>query len=56
MANIDIKRFCIHECCHAIVARLFRQKMAIEGIVVNRDFVEKGQDQGALDLRGGDSS
>src|SRR5262245_25229391 len=52
MPNIDIKRVCIHECCHAVVARLFRKRMAIEGIFVNRDLVEKGQDQGALNLIG----
>jgi|GEM_PF-6235143 len=52
MTSVDIKRICIHECCHAVVARLFRQRMAIEGIIVNRDLVEKGHDQGALNLRG----
>ena len=52
MTNIDIKRVCIHECCHGVVARLFCHRMAIEGIVVNRGLVEKGQDQGALNLRG----
>ena len=52
MTNIDIKRVCIHECSHGVVTRLFRQRMTIEGIVVNRGLVEKGQDQGALNLRG----
>lgn len=52
MSNIDIKRVCIHESCHAVVARLFCKRMTIEGIVVNRDLVRKGEDQGALNLRG----
>ena len=52
MTSIDIKRVCIHECCHAVLARLFCQRMAMEGVVVNRNLVEKGQDQGALHLRG----
>lgn len=52
MTNIDIKRIGIHECCHAVLARLFRQKMAIEGIFVKKELVEKGQDQGALNLKG----
>ena len=52
MTNTDIKRIGIHECCHAVLARLFRRKMAIEGIFVSRELVEKRQDQGALNLRG----
>ena len=51
MTNIDIKRICIHECCHAVVARLFCERIAIEGIIVNRDLVKIGHDQGALNIR-----
>jgi len=52
MPNIDIKRVCMHECCHAVVARLFRRRLAIEGIVVNRDLLKESQDLGALNVRG----
>lgn len=52
MTNIDIRRVCIHECCHAVVARLFRERMAIEGVVVQKELVEKGHDNGTLDVRG----
>lgn len=52
MTKIDIKRICIHECCHAIVARLFHQRMSIEGIIVNRDMVKTGDDQGVLNING----
>lgn len=50
--NIDIKRVCIHECSHAIVARLFAPRISIEKIVVNAEFVKQGQDQGALHVKG----
>ncbi len=52
MNNIDVKRVCIHECCHAIVARLFRQRMSIEQLVVNKDSVKKGLDNGTLYVKG----
>jgi hypothetical protein len=52
MTNIDIKRVCIHECCHAIVARLFRQRITIEELFVNTDLLKKGQDLGALNVKG----
>lgn len=52
MMNIDIKRVCIHECSHAIVARLFRHKITIEKIVVNAELVEQDQDQGTLHVKG----
>lgn len=52
MTNIDIKRVCIHECCHAIVARLFRQRITIEELVVNSDLAKKGQDHGTLNVKG----
>lgn len=52
MTNIDIKRVCIHECCHGVVARLFRERMSIEGIVVNRDAVNIGHDQGVSNING----
>lgn len=52
MTTIDIKRICIHECCHAIVARLFREKMTIEQLVVNADIVSNDQDNGTLHIRG----
>ncbi|TMI65553.1 MAG: hypothetical protein E6H07_06450 [Bacteroidetes bacterium] len=52
MTNIDIKRVCIHECCHAIIARLFRQKIKIEKVVVNADSVMNGEDNGTLYING----
>ncbi|MGB8191729.1 MAG: hypothetical protein WCF67_07420 [Chitinophagaceae bacterium] len=52
MTNIDIKRVCIHECCHAVVARLFRQTITIEELVVNAHLVKKGQDIGTLSVKG----
>jgi len=52
MTNVDIKRICIHECCHAVVARLFRQRMAMEELVVNTRLVKAGEDLGALNIRG----
>jgi hypothetical protein len=51
MTSIDIKRVCIHECCHAVVGRLFRHRLTIEKIVVNPNLVKVGQDQGALYVR-----
>jgi hypothetical protein len=51
MPSIDIKRVCIHECCHALVARLFHNRVAIESIIVYRDLGSIGQDQGALNIR-----
>jgi hypothetical protein len=52
MTNINIKRVCIHECCHAVVARLFRQTITIEELIVNADLIEKGQDLGTLNVKG----
>ena len=52
MINIDIRRVCIHECCHAVVARLFRQRMTIEKVVVNADSVLNGEDNGTLYING----
>jgi hypothetical protein len=52
MNNIDIKRICVHECCHAIVARLFRQRLAIGELEVSKHLVKQGQDQGALNVIG----
>jgi len=52
MTNIDIKRVCYHECSHAIVARLFKQKLTIEQLFVNTNLVPEGQDIGALNVKG----
>ena len=52
MNNIDIKRVCVHECCHAIVARLFRQRLSIEELVVNTRLLKQSQDLGALNVNG----
>jgi hypothetical protein len=49
---IDIKRVCIHECCHAVVARLFRQRMSMEELVVNTGLIKGGEDHGALNVNG----
>ncbi|MEI9943954.1 MAG: hypothetical protein WDN26_06985 [Chitinophagaceae bacterium] len=49
---MDIKRVCIHECCHAVVARLFRQRMTIEKLVMDVDLIEKDQDLGTLHVNG----
>lgn len=51
MNNIDTKRICIHECCHAVVARLFRQRITIEALVVSTDLGKEGQDLGTLHIR-----
>jgi len=52
MNNIDIRRVCVHECCHAIVARLFRQRLAIEELIVHKHLLKEGQDRGALNVKG----
>lgn len=52
MNNIDMKRVCVHECCHAIVARLFRERLSIEELVVNKHLLEQSQDLGALNVKG----
>ncbi len=52
MTNFDIKRVCIHECCHAVVARLFRQRMTIEKVVVNADSAMNCEDNGTLYING----
>lgn len=52
MPGIDIKRVCIHECSHAVAARLFRERISIEGIIVNRDLVTIGHDQGVSNING----
>jgi hypothetical protein len=49
---IDIKRVCIHECCHAVVARLFRQRMSMDGLVVNTGLIKGGEDHGVLNVNG----
>jgi hypothetical protein len=51
MTNYDIKRICIHECSHAIVARLFRQRITMEALVVSTALVKNGQDLGTLHIR-----
>jgi hypothetical protein len=52
MNTIDIRRVCVHECSHAIVARLFRQRLTIDELVVSKHLVKLGQDQGALNVNG----
>lgn len=36
-----------------MLARLFRRKIAFEGIFVNKELVKIGEDQGAINIRGG---
>lgn len=52
MIKIDIKRVGVHECSHAIAARLFCQRLAIEELAVCKHLVKQGQDQGALKVKG----
>lgn len=52
MTNNDIKRIGMHECSHAVVTRLFRNRMTMEELVVHTGMVKEGEDHGTLHIRG----